>query len=145
MLGIVIVTHGKLADGFKDAIETVLGQANNVESLGLYPGADINEFYKDVAEKIEKVQEGQGVIVFTDLVAASPYTQAQRAISTLENKNVALFGNTSFTMLIEAVNAQLLETSLEETVDKIIETAANPLEVWTYQEPSEVDDDDDDF
>lgn len=145
MLGIVIATHGRLAEGFKDAADTVLGGTQNVEAVGLYPGQDITEFYKQVEEKIKQVNKGSGVIVFTDLVSASPYTQAQRAISLLEDKsNIAVIGNTSFPMLVEALNAQIIESSFEDALNDVLNVANLTVEAWTYEEP-EASDDDDDF
>ena len=43
MLGIVIATHVKLSDGLKDAAEVIVGTTNNIATVNLNPGDDVQE------------------------------------------------------------------------------------------------------
>ena len=52
MIGILIVSHGKLAQGFKSSAKIIFGQAENIDYLGLYPEDDINNFNEKIKEKI---------------------------------------------------------------------------------------------
>ena len=120
MIGILIVSHGKLAQGFRSSAEIIFGQAENIDYLGLYPEDDINNFNEKIKEKIINLDKGDGVIVFTDLISASPYTQSQIAISKLENnEKISLIGNLNFQMLIQAINGQVLE----ENINQVIKTS----------------------
>lgn len=148
MLSILIVTHSKLAEGFKASAETIFGEVNNVESLGLFPTDDITKFNEKIIEKIKSLENDKGVLILTDLVSASPYTQSQIAISKLEDKeNISLIGNLNFQMLIEAINGQVLDYDLDQVVKSVLEVSKQELSEWKYKENKNdsLDDEDDDF
>lgn len=135
MIKILIVAHGKLAKGFKDAVETVFGQSDNVEALGLYPDENINNFNVKISKKIESIDKDDSLVIFTDIVSASPYTQSQLAIRNSNlNNDIRLIGNTSFQMIMEAINADILDLSFEEAIDNILNAACQKVEAWRYEE-----------
>lgn len=147
MIGILIVSHGKLAQAFKSSAEIIFGQAENIDYLGLYPEDDINNFNEKIKEKIINLDKGDGVIVFTDLISASPYTQSQIAISKLENnEKISLIGNLNFQMLIQAINGQVLEENIDQVVKNILEITKQEVLEWRYENIQiENPDEDDDF
>lgn len=147
MIGILIVSHGKLAQAFKSSAEIIFGQAENIDYLGLYPEDDINNFNEKIKEKIINLDKGDGVIVFTDLISASPYTQSQIAISKLENnEKISLIGNLNFQMLIQAINGQVLEENIDQVVKNILEITKQEVLEWKYEKnQTENPDEDDDF
>lgn len=147
MIGILIVSHGKLAQAFKSSAEIIFGQAENIDYLGLYPEDDINNFNEKIKEKIINLDKGDGVIVFTDLISASPYTQSQIAISKLENnEKISLIGNLNFQMLIQAINGQVLEENIDQVVKNILEITKQEVLEWKYEKTQiENPDEDDDF
>lgn len=147
MIGILIVSHGKLAQAFKSSAEIIFGQAENIDYLGLYPEDDINNFNEKIKEKIINLDKGDGVIVFTDLISASPYTQSQIAISKLENnEKISLIGNLNFQMLIQAINGQVLEENIDQVVKNILEITKQEVLEWKYEKIQiENPDEDDDF
>ncbi|MDU5914068.1 MAG: PTS sugar transporter subunit IIA [Anaerococcus vaginalis] len=148
MFSILIVSHSKLADGFKESAKTIFGDIQNIESLGLFPTDDITNFNEKIIEKINKLDNDKGILIFTDLVSASPYTQSQIAISKLENKeNISLIGNLNFQMLIEAINGQVLDYDLDKVVESVLEVSKQEIFEWKYEENKidSLDDEDDDF
>lgn len=148
MIGILIVSHGKLAQAFKSSAEIIFGQAENIDYLGLYPEDDINNFNEKIKEKIINLDKGDGVIVFTDLISASPYTQSQIAISKLENnEKISLIGNLNFQMLIQAINGQVLEENIDQVVKNILEITKQEVLEWKYEKTQieNPDEEDDDF
>ena len=137
MIGILIVSHGKLAQGFKSSAEIIFGQED-----------DINNFNEKIKEKIINLDKGDGVIVFTDLISASPYTQSQIAISKLENnEKISLIGNLNFQMLIQAINGQVLEENIDQVVKNILEITKQEVLEWKYEktQTENPDEEDDDF
>lgn len=147
MLGIIVATHGKMSDGLVDAVNLILGETNNVETLNLYQGDDIDNLNKQMVEAINKVDQGDGVVIFTDLFGASPYNQATLAINSLpeDKKNdVHVITGVNLPMLLEAINQQMLNTPVKETVDMIVNTAKDSVVTWSAAE-IDTEDDDDDF
>lgn len=100
-----------------------------------------------IKEKIINLDKGDGVIVFTDLISASPYTQSQIAISKLENnEKISLIGNLNFQMLIQAINGQVLEENIDQVVKNILEITKQEVLEWKYEKIQiENPDEDDDF
>ena len=148
MFSILIVSHSKLADGFKESAKTIFGDIQNIESLGLFPTDDITNFNEKIIEKINKLDNDKGILIFTDLVSASPYTQSQIAISKLKNKeNISLIGNLNFQMLIEAINGEVLDYDLNKVVENVLEISKQEIFEWKYEENKidSLDDEDDDF
>ncbi len=68
--------HGKLSDGLKDAAEVIVGTTNNIATVNLNPGDDVQELGTTIESAIKEVNQATGVIVLTDLVSASPYNQS---------------------------------------------------------------------
>lgn len=133
MLGIVVATHGKFSDGLKDAANVIVGMSDNIETLNLNQGDDVENLGVQIKETIEKVNSGDGVLVLVDLVSASPYNQSVLAINQLPEdvkNSIYVIGGVSLPMLLEAVNHQLINTPIEEAVDAIIDQGKNSISSW---------------
>ena len=72
MIGLVLVTHGRLAAEFVTAMEHVVGPQDAIEAICIGPDDDMEARRKDIAEAIAKVEQGQGVIILTDLFGGTP-------------------------------------------------------------------------
>src|SRR4028119_2334457 len=85
MIGLVLVTHGRLAAEFVTAMEHVVGPQEAIEAICIGPDDDMEERRKDIADAISKVDRGQGVIILTDLFGGTP---SNLATSTTKSENV---------------------------------------------------------
>jgi len=79
MIGLVLVTHGRLAAEFVTAMEHVVGPQEAIEAICIGPDDDMESRRGDIAKAIAKVDRGQGVIILTDLFGGTP---SNLAIST---------------------------------------------------------------
>lgn len=146
MLGIVIATHGKLSDGLKDAAEVIVGTTNNIATVNLNPGEDVQELGATIEAAIKEVNNDAGVIVLTDLVSASPYNQSVLITNGLDSElqdKVYVIGGVNLPMLLETINHQILNTSVEEIAPAVLAQGADSLDVWHVSEVAEEDDEDD--
>lgn len=84
MIGIILVSHGKLAEGMKDALKMFFGdEIEALDTVSLTPEKSTDEFMEELKTSIKNVNQGQGVVVFADLFGGTPYNQAiQRASDT---------------------------------------------------------------
>jgi mannose PTS system EIIA component len=98
MIGLVLVTHGKLALEFIHALEHVVGKQNNIEAVCIGPDDKMDIRRNDIAASIEKVNEGQGVIVLTDMFGGTP---SNLAISLLEEGRVEVVAGLNLPMLVK--------------------------------------------
>lgn len=151
MLGIVIVTHGEFSAGLKDSAEVIMGSTNNIETVSLRHGDDVQKLGLQIEGKIETVDQGDGVIIFVDLVSASPYNQSVIVTNGLANEkqeSLYVVGGVNLPMLLEAINHQLLSTPVEEAVKAILAQGTDSLNIWhasANENDADEEDEDDDF
>ncbi|MDT2601282.1 PTS fructose transporter subunit IIA [Enterococcus hulanensis] len=147
MLGIVIATHGKLSDGLKDAAEVIVGVTNNIATVNLNSGDDVQELGKKIEAAVKEVDQKAGIIILTDLVSASPYNQSLLITNGLDPElqaNVYVIGGVNLPMLLETINHQILSTPVEQAAPAIMAQGADSLDIW-HASAIEEDDDEDDF
>lgn len=147
MFGMLVATHGTMSDGVKDAVGVIAGMSDNIETVNLLSGAPVEELGSQILNKIQELNTGDGVIVFTDLVSASPYNQSILAINQLDDEKkeeVHIIGGFSLPMVIEAVNHQLIGTSIEEAVKLIEDQGKASIGTWNIKDVNLDDDSDDD-
>ena len=66
MIGIVLVTHGRLAAEFRAALVHVAGPQKQIESIAIGPDDDIEQRRQDIVSAVTKVDSGAGVVMLTD-------------------------------------------------------------------------------
>ena len=72
MIGIVIVTHGKFSTELLKSAELIIGKQEHIATLGLDHGDCVHQLQESVSEIIEDLDDGDGVLVLTDLFGGSP-------------------------------------------------------------------------
>ncbi|HMB47067.1 MAG TPA: PTS fructose transporter subunit IIA, partial [Afifellaceae bacterium] len=72
MIGLVLVTHGNLAAEFRSALEHVMGPQDNCETISIGPDDDMDERRHDIVAAVDRVDQGQGVILLTDMFGGTP-------------------------------------------------------------------------
>ncbi|EOH97757.1 PTS sugar transporter subunit IIA [Enterococcus pallens] len=147
MLGIVIATHGKLSDGLKDSAEVIIGATNNIATVNLNQGDDVQALGTKIKEAILEVNQGEGVIVLVDLASASPYNQSVLMVNSLEaelQEMVYIIGGVNLPMLLETINHQILSTPVEQTAQAVINQGTESLSMWHVSMVDASDDDDED-
>lgn len=148
MLGIVIATHGKLSDGLKDSAEVIIGATDNIATVNLNQGDDVQALGTKIEEAIHEVDNGDGVIVLTDLVSASPYNQSVLVTSALEKElqdTVYVIGGVNLPMLLETINHQILNSPIETVAQAIVDQGMNSLSTWHASMIEAATDEEDDF
>ena len=103
MIGLVLVTHGRLATEFVTAMEHVVGPQEAIEAVCIDADDDMEARRKDIAEAIRKVDQGKGVIVLTDLFGGTP---SNLAISLMKTENIEVIAGVNLPMLIRLEGAR---------------------------------------
>jgi len=106
MIGVLVVTHGKLAQGFQDSVGLIMGEQPQFDTVGLFEGNDFNDFKKSIYDKVVSLDSGEGVAVLVDLFGASPYNATAGNISKLkeEGHEIRLITGVNLPMLIESLS-----------------------------------------
>ncbi|NBU83345.1 MAG: PTS sugar transporter subunit IIA [Sphingomonadaceae bacterium] len=103
MIGLVLVTHGRLATEFVTAMEHVVGPQTAIEAICIGPDDDMEARRADIAAAIAKVESGSGVIVLTDLFGGTP---SNLAISLMDVGRVEVIAGINLPMLIRLESAR---------------------------------------
>ena len=114
MIGLVIVTHGRLADELINAMEHVVGPQKNVTSVCIGPDDDMEMRRNDILKSVEKVDDSTGVIVLTDMFGGTP---SNLAISIIDKARVEVIAGVNLPMLVKLASVRE-KFDLEETVLK---------------------------
>jgi PTS system mannose-specific IIA component len=103
MIGLILVTHGKLAEEFVHAMEHVVGRQEAIATVCIGPNDDVERRRKDIAEAIRAVDSGGGAIILTDLFGGTP---SNLAISLMEAGRVEVIAGINLPMLIRLAGAR---------------------------------------
>jgi mannose PTS system EIIA component len=98
MIGLVIVTHGRLAEEFIHAMEHVVGKQAHIEAISIGPEDRMDSRRNDIAAAVTRVESGEGVIILTDMFGGTP---SNLAISLLQEGKVEVVAGLNFPMLVK--------------------------------------------
>ena len=112
MIGIILVTHGRLALEFVSALEHVVGPQANVRTICIGPNDDMEQRRKDILESISAVDDGSGVVLLTDMFGGTP---SNLAISVMEQAPGEIIAGVNLPMLIKLASVRE-EMGLAEAV-----------------------------
>ena len=103
MIGIILVTHGRLAEEFVHAMEHVVGQQSDIATVCIGPHDDMEAKRKEIAKAIKQVDSGSGTILLTDLFGGTP---SNLAISLLKAGKTEVIAGINLPMLIRLAGAR---------------------------------------
>ncbi|MEM1046913.1 MAG: PTS sugar transporter subunit IIA [Pseudomonadota bacterium] len=112
MIGLVLVTHGRLADEFLAAVEHVVGKQTAFETIAIGPEDDMERRRGDIIAAVDRVDTGTGVVILTDMFGGTP---SNLAISVMDDDRVEVIAGVNLPMLIKLASVRG-ERSLAEAV-----------------------------
>lgn len=98
MIGLVVVTHGRLAEEFLSAAEHVVGPQEQIRAVSIGPDDDMEKRRQDILEAARAVDTGDGVIILTDMFGGTP---SNLAIAVMEKANAEVLAGVNLPMLIK--------------------------------------------
>ena len=107
MIGLVLVTHGRLAEEFVFATEHVVGKQKDMRAVCIGPEDDMEKRRQDILDSVSKVDEGDGVVVLTDMFGGTP---SNLAISIIDKARVEVIAGVNLPMLIKLASLRQCET-----------------------------------
>ena len=128
MIGLVIVTHGRLAEEFVFAMEHVVGPQAAVESICIGPEDDMEKRRQDILAACGSVDAGDGVILLTDMFGGTP---SNLAISGMEQTKAEVIAGLNLPMLIKLASVRT-KLSLQDCVAHAQEAGRKYISVASY-------------
>ena len=113
MIGLVLVTHGRLAEEFISAMQHVVGPQDQVKAVCIGPEDDMEMRRSEILNKVSEVDNGSGAIVLTDMFGGTP---SNLAISIMDKAKVEIIAGINLPMLIKLASLRK-DKSLKEAVE----------------------------
>lgn len=125
MIGLVIVTHGGLADEFRAALEHVVGPQEQVETISIGPDDDMEQRRNDILSAIQRVNSGDGAILLTDMFGGTP---SNLAISVMSTSKVEVIAGINLPMLIKLASVRQ-ESGIDQAISDAQEAGRKYISV----------------
>lgn len=103
MIGIVVVTHGRLADELVAATEHVVGPLDACSAISIGADDDMEKRRDDIRTAVEEADQGEGVVILTDMFGGTP---SNLAISLLDKGRIEVIAGANLPMLIKLAEAR---------------------------------------
>jgi len=98
MIGLVLVTHGRLAEEFRHACEHVVGPQKDLEAVSIGPDDDMEQRREDIVAAVKRADSGNGVIILTDMFGGTP---SNLSISVMQPGRIEVIAGVNLPMLIK--------------------------------------------
>ncbi|MEM0937055.1 MAG: PTS fructose transporter subunit IIA [Pseudomonadota bacterium] len=126
MIGIVIVAHGGLATEYLAAVEHVVGKQAGVRAIAIAPDHDRHAKQAEIIAAADEVDEGDGVVVVTDMFGGSPSNLSLRACAPTDR--VILYG-ANLPMLIKLAKSRGLP--VQEAVPRALAAGRKYIDAFS--------------
>ena len=103
MIGLVLVTHGRLAEEFVAAMQHVVGPQQQISAVCIEADDDIEERRSDIVRALREVDSGEGVVILTDMFGGTP---SNLAISTMDRPGIEVIAGVNLPMLIKLASVR---------------------------------------
>ena len=125
MIGMVLVTHGRLAQELIAALEHVVGPQSGAAAVSIGPDDDMEQRRQDILSCVSSVDEGDGVVLLTDMFGGTP---SNLAISVMDKGNVEVIAGINLPMLVKLASVRAKEP-LKEAVAQAQEAGRKYINV----------------
>jgi PTS system mannose-specific IIA component len=97
MIGILIVSHGGLADALVSSVQTLVGNLQKISGVSIWPKDNVKEIKGRIRREMAEVDEGDGVVVLTDLLGGTP---TNACLSLSKDKKIEVITGVNLPMLL---------------------------------------------
>ena len=134
---VILVSHGKFANGLNDALSMLAGSREDILSVGLENGKSVDEFTALFTEKVKDISNDDDVILLGDIIGGSPLTNATNVLVNKGIKTVILGG---MNLPLALTTVLMKDTvSLDEIANQVLEQARMAMQEFKIVEESEED------
>ena len=117
MIGLVIVTHGRLAEAFREAVEHIVGPQEALQTICIGPDDDMDARRQQILDSVRAVNQGHGVLLLTDMFGGTP---SNLALTALAETGVEVIAGINLPLLVKLVSlrqTRSLRQAAEEAQD----------------------------
>ncbi len=117
MVGIIIAAHGNLAQELLETTQFIVGEVENIVALTIDPSQDVNKLKSIIAKAIKGLDQGDGVLILTDMFGGTP---SNIALTFLEKGKVDIVTGVNLPMLIRLAQCRSNGETLEQVTAEVL-------------------------
>ena len=125
MIGLVLVTHGALANEFQLALEHVVGPQEQLDTISIGPDDDMEQRRQDILDAVGRVNSGSGTIILTDMFGGTP---SNLSISIMEPGLIEVVAGVNLPMLIKLASVRL-DDNMDVALEKAVESGKRYINI----------------
>lgn len=129
MIGIQLITHGRMAEGILDSVDMILGDTEKVVFNELKRGQDIEEFKKEVLKTTNEVNSKEGVLILVDMFGATPYNTSMLNSRDIDIDDYKVISGINLPLLIEAISSRK-QMNIDELYKHLIDVKSDSIQGW---------------
>ena len=114
MIGLVLITNGRLAEELLNALQHVVGKQSNIETISIGSEDDLEARRADILKAVSRADGKNGVIILTDMFGGTP---SNLAISLMETGQIEIISGVNLPMLIKLASTRS-DASLTDAVEQ---------------------------
>lgn len=99
MVGIVVVSHGNMADGMMDAARMIVGEMEGVATVSLKESDAVEDLISRIEAAVNAVDQGEGALILVDAFGASPFNASARLA--MNRAKIEVISGVNLPMLLE--------------------------------------------
>ena len=119
MTGLIIATHGDLAASALEAAELLVGEQEQVETIGFRPGDSLELLLERFTQAIKRLEECEEILVLTDIKGGSPFNAA--TVMKAKNPKLRVVAGLSIPLLAQFFESKANGETLADSIDELIE------------------------
>lgn len=119
MTGLIIATHGDLAASALEAAELLVGEQEQVETIGFRPGDSLELLLERFTQAIKRLEDCEEILVLTDIKGGSPCNAA--TVMKAKNPKLRVVAGLSIPLLAQFFESKANGETLADSIDELIE------------------------
>jgi PTS system mannose-specific IIA component len=116
MVGLVVASHGRLAEELVSTAEQIVGKLPAVATCNIEPGTPVEELRAKMKQAVSRVDEGEGVIILADLFGGTP---CKESLMMCQRMNLEVLAGVNLPMLVKANSLRNEQMSLPEMANQL--------------------------
>ena len=103
MVGLLLVSHGRIAESFLEVSLEIVGPVKGVQIVSLAEPIDEEKVMEDIQKARKEIDQGKGILILTDMFGGTP---ANLCFSLLEDPMVEVLTGMNLPMILQILSSR---------------------------------------
>lgn len=124
MIGILVATHGRLAEELLNSAAMLVGEGEQMDSVCVLPGMPPEDFLAQAEEKVNALDTGEGVVALVDISGGTPNNTMFRLT---KSHKLRIVTGVNLPMVMYSVLERYDGMTADELVEALIQTGKTEI------------------